>query len=135
MSEIRSARERHADLVSRVAKHETEIEALRAEVDKLEVFLQLAEELFGKDTRAQAQPEPAPEPEEVSGPPATTAPSMEQTLVLDESASAATQQRLAEMAGTKVTQKEDLVQPKPVPHPAQGADPQRIMPARQQRQV
>ncbi|MEM7719806.1 MAG: hypothetical protein AAF222_11450 [Pseudomonadota bacterium] len=114
MSEIKSARERHATLVNRIAKHEAEIEDLRAEVDKLEVFLQLAEELFGGETEAPAPPQTAVAAEQPTAAPAP--------------------QRPVDMAGPKVIQKEDLIQPGAATQAAAPtAEAPRVMPARQQR--
>lgn len=129
MSEIKTARERHANLVSQIAKQETEIEELRSEVDKLEVFLQLAEELFG----TSAQPEARPEDRPAEAAPAVVQQATEAAPA--ETAKAAEAPRPADMSGTKVIQKDDTVQPKPAQQPVQSAEAPRVMPARQHRQV
>lgn len=52
---VQMAQERHKQLAQSIAKREAEIESFREEAEKLDAFLDLASELFGRDA-APEQP-------------------------------------------------------------------------------
>lgn len=65
---LKLAQERHDQIAKNISQREADIQSLRAEAEKLETFVTLAKELFGKKMKTAEPPtaEKAPHPAETS---------------------------------------------------------------------
>ncbi len=74
---LQQARERHEQIAKAISQREADIERLKEEADKLDLFVSLAKEIFAQKEAQPAQPEP-PEP----APEATAKPAPETPRVM-----------------------------------------------------